>query len=269
MNVATSTLLVLLAVLPGMFLWHAYFSAQFNRRLFGFSPLSELAQYVAIAIPVDAAALWLFQRFQRGEAVSSSFMDLISTPAAQLPGAFEAFLATHGWLVAVLYTGLLFSAYGVGVTLRRLVLFLRLDTRVEVLRPRHPWYYQLMGRLPPFPRRVFPVADVLTEIPGDEGSRLFRGWVDRFQVTEEGDLRELVLLDPVRGKGRGDEFQWVEIPGDQLILRGPTIHSINMHYFEVSRSRRDPTWARGIRASLEWILDRLPQEQRETSEKTA
>src|SRR5207245_4169050 len=61
--------------------------------------------------------------------------------------------------------------------------------------------------------------------------------VTAFEPSEAGEIKELVLQDAQRGKGRGTEFKWADIPGARLILLGPTIHSINMRYVFVKIGR--------------------------------
>jgi hypothetical protein len=75
---------------------------------------------------------------------------------------------------------------------------------------------------------------VLTTHPGDVdgGSRLYRGVVSHFEPSESGGLRLLTLTLAKRGKGRGNEFEWRDVPGTEILVLGESIHSINLKYLE-------------------------------------
>jgi hypothetical protein len=81
------------------------------------------------------------------------------------------------------------------------------------------------------PRVVLAYIDVLTEHP--DGSRLYRGLVVDFEISAGGSIETLTLRDAKRGRGRGGEFTWVDIPSDRFTVMGSTIHSINMTYIGV------------------------------------
>jgi len=66
---------------------------------------------------------------------------------------------------------------------------------------------------------------------------LLRGLVTGFEITQNAEIRELLLENVRRGKGRGDDFKWVRVPTDHYIVMGNTILTINMHYFTVKPPR--------------------------------
>jgi len=139
-------------------------------------------------------------------------------------------------VTAKTYLVILFCSYSIGSFVRRLVWTCRWDTYFLFLRMKHSWFYVLQGRLPQLPRRVVPYVDVLTKHPGQsaEESRLYRGVVVDFELSSTGGLDSLTLIDSKRGRGRGDKFEWVDIPSSRLIIIGSTIHSINLTYVEIA-----------------------------------
>jgi len=66
-----------------------------------------------------------------------------------------------------------------------------------------------------------------------DGSRLYRGVVINFQPSDSGGLQLLTLSVVKRGTGRGQDFVWLDVPGDELMLLGSCIHSINLTYVDV------------------------------------
>jgi hypothetical protein len=239
MDVALSTVLIILGVLPGIVFWSSYLSGRFSRQVFGASTVSELARYVTLAVPINVLALHLVGDNPRMVKLTT-VLAFVTGKAGENMAAAAADLHASWWFTLLAYLVLLAVCYVGGSFARRLVWALRLDTRFRVLRMKNDWYYLLQGRAWRNPRQVFPYADVLVSHPG-EGSRLYRGLISSFQPTETGAIKELVLKDAERGKGRDKDFEWRKIPGDGLVLPGPSIHSINMRFVFVAppKQRRE------------------------------
>jgi hypothetical protein len=123
------------------------------------------------------------------------------------------------------------SAAG-GTLLRQCIWALRIDTHVGLFRLRHPWYYVFHGRHKNLPRDVLAWVYILANHAEDK-TRLYRGLVSDYDMGPDGKLESIVLFGAKRGKGRGKDFEWVDIPGDLFVLLGGTIHSINVEYWRV------------------------------------
>ena len=227
MNLALSTVAIILGVLPGIVFWNSYLSGKFSRQVFGASTVSELAWYVVLAVPINAIALAVVGDDPRAFPLGAAVEILTGSVGQDITRVVSAIQASWRFNVTG-YMVLIVVAYVAGNVARRLVWSFRLDTWLPTLRMKHHWYYLLQGRWRNTYRQVLPYADVLVDHP--EGSRLYRGLVTAFEPSEAGEIKELVLQDAQRGKGRGAEFKWAGIPGARLILLGPTIHSINMRY---------------------------------------
>ena len=231
MNIALSTVGIILGVLPGIIFWNSYLSGRFSRQIFGASTVSELARYIVLAVPLNATAIAIIGKDARVISLTT-VLQILTGPSGDL-GPLVANIRTNWQFNVIAYLLLLAGAYAAGNLARRVVWSLRLDARLPALRMKHSWFYLLQGRFPGTPRQVLPYADVLVSHPG-EGSRLYRGLVTSFEPSQTGEIKELILQDAQRGKGRGAEFKWMDIPGRRLILLGPTIHSINMRYVYVA-----------------------------------
>lgn len=251
MNFALPTVAIILALIPGIVFRNSYLSNKFPREIYGASAILELAQYFLFALPIDALAFYIFYQFQDVQ----QFLNYLNAAVVVFTGQFSnnnlekiTESAKQGWLsFLITYFAVIVAASLSGSILRRIVWTFRLDVFLTPLRMRHDWYYILQGRLLHLPRQIIPIADILTEHP-DEGSRLYRGIVSGFNVTSNGDLKELILNGTKRSRGRGDDFEWVEIPGNEFIIFNPTIHSVNMTYV----SAFDPPEDRYAR--FQWYL---------------
>jgi hypothetical protein len=239
-NFALPALVILLTLLPGVVFGRGYYSGRFARTLSGISGSSEAALYVLLAIPIDLGALWIAKLWNVAPdwpAVFHSIFGSLPDAAAvrELSVAVERDLTvTAKWYVITLV-----ASYVFGAATRRFVWATRLDTKVHVLRMRNEWFYRFLGKRS---RSNATVADVLTTAPED-ASRLYRGVVINFQPAEAGGLQLLTLSVVKRGWGRGQDFVWLDVPGDELMLLGPCIHSINLTYVDVPGVSAETTFA--------------------------
>jgi hypothetical protein len=256
MDFALPTVLFLLALAPGVVLWHSYLSSRFPRQTFAASPAVEISAYFVLALAVDGTCFLLLRR-QIGGTEMRDLLVLAGGGRAADAAANGGRSAAWGTLFGI-YLAMIVASFFCGSLLRRLVWALRLDIVVPVCRMKHDWYYILQGRLRGVPRGVVPRADVLVTHP-EQGTRLYSGRVVSFQLTPEGQIRELLLADAVRGKDRSSKFRWVGVPGDRLVLFGPSIHSINMTYWDLS-PRHPSRWARWRWNAGQWARALLLEE---------
>jgi len=242
-NVAFSTTLLILGLLPGIVFWNSYLSGKFPKQINGASTVAELSLYAFLAVPINAVALWVVRNDSRMVRLDT-VLEIVTGEAGKNVSTVAANVQSSWQFAVVAYVLLIAGCYAAGSLLRRLVWALRLDVRFRLLQMKNAWYYLLQGRHPGFPRHVLPYADILVEHPAPEGSRLYRGLVSSFAPTDTGEIKELVLKDARRGKGRGSAFQWADVPGDHFILLGPTIHSINIHYlyFTPPKKKWERVW---------------------------
>jgi hypothetical protein len=233
-NIAVSTVVILLALVPGIVFVNAYFAGRFPRELSQLTPLGELALYFLWALPIDAVALLAFHPPLGREAIDFVARCLLGQATLPLPGFVYGALEGLAWTSMLsAYLLIVGAALLLGVSARRFVWATRLDAVnwLRLLRMKSDWYYTRHGRLPGLPRVVVAVADVLARV-GSETS-LYSGVVAGYDFTGGGDLKTLILEDARRGKGRGPVFEWKDIPGDRFVLLADTIASINMRYYEM------------------------------------
>ena len=239
MNLALPALVILLGVLPGICCFYGYFAGRFDKRAAGVSGVESLALYVIFAIPINIVALWFYGKgeiaFDYGLAAHLLAGNLTEAKVHQ---EIALHFQRYATLDAATYFVVLVLSFVAGSFARRFVWACRLDTIIPYLRVKHEWFYILQGRLAGLPRAVVPYVDVLTRLPDKDGSqtRLYRGVVVDFEILPTGGIDSLTLERPERGKGRGDEFTWKEIPSTRLLLMGSTFHSLNISYLTFDTS---------------------------------
>jgi hypothetical protein len=127
-NLALPAFVLLLGILPGVSCFYGYFAGRFDRRVAGVSGVEELALYLALAIPIDAAALAICRRF----GVDFDFDVAARLVAGSLSDASISTIAdtfrVSPALNAFTYVSVLASSYLLGSFGRRTVWALRLIT---------------------------------------------------------------------------------------------------------------------------------------------
>lgn len=238
MNLALPALVILLGLLPGICCFYGYFAGRFDKRTAGVSGVEELALYVLFAIPIDVSALWLYRQLGIGFDFTVATHLLAGNLAdAAVHNEVATYFQRSVGLNARAYLVVLLAGFAIGSLGRRFVWACRLDTKVPYLRIKHGWFYILQGRVAGLPRVVASYVDVLTTLPDKDGSqtRLYRGLVVDFEISPSGGIESLTLERAMRGKGRGDQFAWMEIPSTKLLIMGGTIHSINVTYLAIEK----------------------------------
>lgn len=262
MNIALPALVILLGLLPGIAWFYGYFAGRFDKKRAGFSGVEEFGIFVVAAIPLDAAAYWFCRRIN----IEFDLPMALHLLSGSLPDPAIDHISTslreHVLLTCGIYVVILGLSFVLGSVCRRIIWALRIDTYFRFMSFRHPWYYLLHGRYKHLPRRVIAFVDILVSLPEqkDEGpSRLYRGVVIDFDVSDDGKLESVVLRNATRGKKRGPDFEWISIPGDSFTVMGGTIHSINVTYWDVDESEggdppaKKPLWK--LLARSFWFQD--------------
>jgi hypothetical protein len=185
-----------------------------------------------LAIPIDASAFWLLKTF-------GIYLDLrllaeilfgnIAEPALQ---QIADRFGDSAVVTAVCYMSILTISAVAGGVLRQIVWRLRIDTYLGIFRLRHPWYYVFQARDKTLPSDALAWVYILTE-HAEEKTRLYRGLVADYELAPDGKLESIILRGAMRGKGRGQDFAWVPIPGDLFIVSGKAVHSINVEYWRI------------------------------------
>src|SRR2546422_8159369 len=139
MDIAFSTTLIVLGLLPGIVFWNSYFSGKFPRQVRAPTPIAELALYVFLAVPINAAALWIVSDAHRMLKLKT-VLQLVTGEAAKNINAVAASIQCTWRFTVVAYVLLIVACFLAGSILRRLVWAFRLDTRFRLLQMKHAWF---------------------------------------------------------------------------------------------------------------------------------
>lgn len=248
MNLALPAAALILVLLPGIVVRHAFQSGRFPREISGQGSISEVAQYVLYALPLNALAYFFLRdrldlpNFEESLGVLAGHFGTDAWPS------LEAALARHAWgPIVVAYLLLVATAFVVGALIRRVVWASRWDVSVQHLRMRSDWYYLLHGRLPGLPREIVPYVDAV--VAHEQATRLYQGVVVGFEVNREGQLREIILQGAMRfsrAANPGLGKTWKPIPGSRFVILADTIQNLNLRYVSLTAedapTRRHAAW---------------------------
>lgn len=245
MNIAFPAIFLFLLLLPG-FVFHRLYQAR-EVRAADLTPFSTtVLTATAIAALINAATMlaatyWGGYHFYVGEMVRLLVSGASTNSAVALSPVFQrlnahpfepfAFFAATN-LVAALLAGLWrFSVWR-----------LRLDhpsrPLVRYMRPPAPWYYLFTGT---DVTGVEPDAVVIaTIVTFRDGSWLFTGLLEDYELTEKGELDRLVLSNAARRRLADDlprdasrldqQERFYPIEGDRFVLRASECVTLNIKY---------------------------------------
>lgn len=247
MNIALPALIIVLGILPGIACFYGYFARGFDKRSVGVNGVEELAFYVGLAIPMDVIALLISRHWGHSDLDFPLVLRLLAGSGTEASLAHaEQTLSANVARTALTYFLVLAFSFIAGIMARRAVWASRLDCRMKLLRIRHDLFYLLQGRSARLPRHTVTVVDVLCRHPHEQ-SRLYRGYVFDFELAPGGGLQWVQIINAQRGKGRDKEFHWQRIAGDNLIIFGSDVHSMNVSYIVVDERRGSRFTPEGFR----------------------
>jgi hypothetical protein len=244
MNIAFTTLVILLLATPGYIARSAYLTENFTREALPASNLTnEVVQAIIYSIPFHFATVAFLTHVPLSWTAPVSFDVVFRLLAGEYGDDGKAFASITGNLyahvhhIALYFAVLSFAALLIGVTLRDIVWKYKLDVRLPaIFRYRNRWLYILTTREKTDQTGDYiTVVDALCEQGG--GTQLYRGMVLGFISNTEGELEDIYLGDAFRGvfaqTESGEQFEWHEIPGDNFVLKYAEIKNLNISYLAV------------------------------------
>ena len=247
MNIAFTTLAILLLAMPGYVARSAYLTDDFTRDVLPANWKNEIALAILYSLPFHFIGVTIIAHLYLNGYLSANvnFDVLFRLLAGKYgkDGAEFSPLSNNLYQyihrIAVYFICILLTAELFGIFLRKIVWNYKLDVRIPTLfRYRNRWLYLLTGRDQlHLEDPHITVVDALTEL--GPSTQLYRGLVVGFTSNENGDLEDLYLGDTFRGEfvesASGEQlFDWHDIPGDFFILKYEDIKNLNISFLPVS-----------------------------------
>lgn len=249
-NIALTTLVILLLVVPGFVARSAYLSSRFTNDVLPKNLSDDIARAFLYSLPFHIAGIGVVAHFHlMGIGVGINIPILFrlvsgdygkdSVFAPEIIDNLSQYLHQIG-LYFIVLVGL---AFGTGRALRWWVWRQEWDLKYPSLFGyKTKWLYTLFGRgktSGTLGKDYLPYVDVIVDL--GEKTRMYRGVVSEFTTDDTGTLKDIVLLAALRGKFKkveegGSAFYWEEVPGDCLVLRYSEIKNLNVTYVRLPPS---------------------------------
>lgn len=243
-NIALTTLVILLLVLPGFVARSAFLSHRFTNDVLPKNLSDDIARAFLYALPFHLVGIGTVAHlYLLGIGTGINIPVLFRLIAgdygkdSMFAPAIIDNLREHLHQIGLYFLALVGIAFGTGRALRWWVWTREWDLKYPTLFGyKNKWLYTLFGRGKTegtLGKDYLPYADVIVEL--GEKTRMYRGVVSEFTTDDTGTLKDLVLLAALRGKfeeveGGGNKFYWEKIPGDCLILKYSEIKNLNVTY---------------------------------------
>jgi hypothetical protein len=252
MNLALTSLVILLLAVPGYVARIGNVQGKFTTTVISRNLTDDIIRAVMYSIPFHLVGIGVVEVAHHlyGTSADISFDVILRLLAGEYGKDGEKFSAItqsiygHFYKIALYFFMLGVLGYGAGIGLRSVVWQKKLDVKWKTFfEYNNPWLYYLFGRdQSRDPNQKFlTYVDALVELEGQK-TRLYRGVVSDFATDEAGMLRDIILIETLRGKfrpkeGRGSEFYWEKVPGNRFALRYTEVKSLNITYWPVPKPK--------------------------------
>jgi hypothetical protein len=254
MNVALSTIILFVLLLPGIFFRRFYYSAEFSHEYFKETFFSI---FISTIIPsLIFQALWFFiSPIWNFKVDLLVFFDLLTNkPKASTIKNIEDYSLQIFWYHLTMY---LFAIL-LGYLSRKIVRYWKLDRKFKILRFKNNWHYLLKGEFFDFPDAEFNLqkdsvediefvfVDVVVELSG--ASILYDGVLVDYSLSNIGGLESITLKNVQRrnlqddceiktnGTKKTNSNKFYPIDGHLVLFKYKEIKNLNFTYYKLKKS---------------------------------
>ena len=219
MNIAFSTLILIVLLSPGFVCRYAFLKGPYSRKNFAPSVSNDIFWSVIPAFFIQLTAYTILRLFGLNPSAKDLYLLIIGAETG-----IDYQLVDGGIFPFMFYMGVVLGLAGLsGVLARWTVIKYRLDMRYNILKVNNEWYYLFSGKLTD-ERVDFIQLDVL--VRGDSGTTLYSGILEDYYLNKDGGIDRLYLIKVHRNRK-------YRMPGDTFIMFGKEILNINLTYFRL------------------------------------
>ncbi len=238
MNLAFSTVLIFLIVLPGIILRRTYFSGQFSKNYVKLNLSDEIVWAIIPGLLIQSIAVLFLEgnaliQFNFEELgillIGSGDEKLIAQAASHLKCALPYILIYNVsiWIVAAL----------AGYLSQKTVRVFKLDRKLRFFRFNNEWHYILSGEILDFRSMEgsstnvnYVYVDALVDKGGS--SIIYTGRLREYFLSRDGELDSICLTQVKRRNYEGQSGVHNEIPGEFMVIRAGDILNLNVRYYK-------------------------------------
>ncbi|MCG8813980.1 hypothetical protein G1K66_12015 [Tenacibaculum finnmarkense] len=242
MNIAVSSIVIFLLLLPGIVFRRFYFTEEFSKQYFK-QNFFEL--FVSSIIP--SVFIHFFLSF--GSAIIGNHIDLeilgqLLTYRGYPEEAFKN-IQNNINKIATYYIISLIIGIICGYFSKKIIRNFNFDSRKKIFRFKNSWHYIFSGEFFNFPRASFDLIedsfdiidfiyiDALVE--SSEGTIIYDGILVDYELSNNGGLDNITLKNVQRRMMKDDaEKKYYEIPGHIMVIPFETVINLNFSYYKLT-----------------------------------
>ncbi len=247
MNLALSTFLIFVFLLPGIFFRRFYFSKQFSNEYFKETIIGVFLDSLIPCLIMQSIWFYVIQIF--GYKIDLAIMGCLVSKKTT-PLLFKNIQNNTFNILLYHVTLLIFSSLS-GYFLRKIVRQYKLDRRLNLFRFKNRWHYILTGEFFDFPGTAYDLEENQKEIDiifidalieTNEGSIIYEGIFLNYELSGESGLDTLTLKNVRRRYLRDDcsnkKSKYHNIPGHNFTLKYSEIINLNFSYYKLDFNKK-------------------------------
>nr|WP_320023515.1 hypothetical protein [uncultured Draconibacterium sp.] len=241
MNVAFVTIFLLFISLPGFALRRSYFASRFSINQFSTNIVNEIFWSFIPALILHVIAIWIVERYSNKE-IYFEYIGYLATGGNDKEYINAIFTNIHQHLKEILLYNvvLLFFAFILGTTLRKIVRILNLDVYTRILSFPNKWHYIFTGEYMnrdygwKYHKNIdFIFVDILMDVGGE--AVLYSGKFEEYFLSKvDNGLDRIMIKYPSKKIFSIDNHDEPEdIPSDLLTIPYKNILNLNISYYKL------------------------------------
>lgn len=246
MNIAISTIIILILILPGITFRKLYFSEEFSSQYVTKNLFELIITTVLPSIFLHAVALYLSFLFCKKD-IDFEILGQLLTSKDYPEKAFQNINSYKIYILSYLILSLSISSL-LGYLLRKLIRLGFLDSKYKLLRFQNSWHYIVTGEFFNFSKASFniskkqiksiDVTHVNALISTSEGTVIYDGYLVDYKLSGKDDLKYITIKDAERRfltddkKNLSNNNKYYSIPGHVLVIPNNQILNLNFSYYQ-------------------------------------
>lgn len=249
MNIAFSTFLILIFLLPGIFFRRFYYAEEFSKEYVKESFFEIL--FSAFIPSLIFHSIWFYLSKLFGYSVDLEIVGNFVT-SNPLSSSFQN-VSENSSLIILYHGSVMVVASFAGYYLKQIIRIKKWDRKFKDLRFQNSWHYLLKGEFFDFPRSSYDLEVDTVEaielifvdalVKTEEGTVIYDGILVDYELSKDGGLDYISLKEVQRRLMKDDskeENKWdgrskyYKIPGHILVIKYSEIINLNFSYYKMN-----------------------------------
>jgi hypothetical protein len=256
MNIALTTISLLIFLLPGFLFRRFYYTGEFSKEYFKENISDLIYAGIIPSFVIHFFGYWLFIHWKYDIDIKTVGILLSgSSDVAKAESAFSSLYKYSGQILCY-FVGVGILGMLLGYTAKWIVRKNRLDTKINLFRFQNEWFYLFSGEILQFSKIPgkneekidFIYIDVL--VGTHEGTIIYSGLLKEYMLSKSGGIDRLYLTEVKRrylkddGAGKEDssaaakssDERYYTLPGQLFIIPFANIINLHITYYKLEET---------------------------------